>query len=710
MASQPPSPAAEYLHRPGSFDFRALLHTLVDKFWVILLCIVVTGFLTGAYIMSSPKQYLARAVVQVEQQEQKILKGVEKVQQEDLRSLDVLRTIEQVFKSQSLFERVVTNYLATDPRFAQMISDPQCLNMLANGIDMKLRRGTRLIDITVIHTNAPITERTAYYLIKEFLRMNYEQDTQTTEVANDFLILEATRLKRELEEWENKLQAYKEKTQSVSVEDRQNIVMQQLKDVSLRVTEAKSKRVTLESEYAQVQKLGTNARALLVISAVANDPSVKQIQASITKLEAEFANLKQRYKEKHPKYMQAASELANWQNSLQEAILAVPKVIFASLESARASEQALERKLHEQESLALDLSKQQIQYNVIAREVESHKTLYETVMGRRNETALTKKLPSEDNKIRVVQPAVVPQRPFKPEPAKLMIRGLLAGLVAGILLALGLNALDSSFKTVDQTEEFLAMPVLSVVPQIRDLKPESRTLVVSEDAKSAGAEAFRSLRTALSMLGREEDRRTFLFSSALPQEGKTFCSLNYAASLAQQGLRTVLIDGDLRRPAVEPALTGNSQRGVGVTDYLTGQKKFQEIVQRTSLENFSFVSAGTTAPNPAELLAQRGIDALIEEALSHYDRVLVDSAPIHAVSDTLPMVNRIQTVCLVVRAYKTPRKAVLRAIQLLQKSRAPIAGIILNRVPRKRGLEYYYDPYYDYAYHGKYAQKGVYGA
>jgi capsular exopolysaccharide synthesis family protein len=513
-----------------------------------------------------------------------------------------------------------------------------------------------------------------------------------------------------LEEWENKLQTYKEKTQSVSVEDRQNIVVQRLKELSLRVTEAKSTRIRLESEYAQVQKLGTNAQALLVISAVANDLSVKQIQASITKLEAEFANLKQRYKEKHPKYMQAASELANWQNSLREAILAVPKVILASLESVRASEQALERTLHEQESFALELSKQQIQYNVIAREVESHRTLYEAVMSRRNETALTKKLPSEDNKIRVVQPAVVPQRPFKPEPAKLMTRGLLAGLVAGILLALGLNALDSSFKTVDQTEEFLAMPVLSVVPQIRDLKPESRTLVVSEDAKSAGAEAFRSLRTALSMLGRAENRRTFLFSSALPQEGKTFCSLNYAASLAQQGLRTVLIDGDLRRPAVEPALTGNSQRGLGVTDYLTGQKKFQEIIQQTSLENFSFISAGTTAPNPAELLAQRGIDALIEEALSHYDRVLVDSAPIHAVSDTLLMVNRIQTVCLVVRAYKTPRKAVLRAIQLLQKSRAPIAGIILNRVPRKRGLEYYYDPYYDYAYHGKYAQKGVYGA
>jgi capsular exopolysaccharide synthesis family protein len=200
-----------------------------------------------------------------------------------------------------------------------------------------------------------------------------------------------------------------------------------------------------------------------------------------------------------------------------------------------------------------------------------------------------------------------------------------------------------------------------------------------------------------------------LFTSALPQEGKTFCTLNYAASLAQQGLRTVLIDGDLRRPAVEEALGAKGKRGVGVTDYLTGHKKFDEIIQSTSVENFSFIAAGTTAPNPSELLAKRGIDPVIEEALQHFDRVVVDSAPIHAVSDTLLMLRPIQTVCLVVRACKTPRKAVLRSIQVLQNGNAPLAGVIFNRLPHKRRFGSYYDHYYDYSYKGKYAEKGVYG-
>src|SRR5262249_42077453 len=134
--------------------------------------------------------------------------------------------------------------------------------------------------------------------------------------------------------------------------------------------------------------------------------------------------------------------------------------------------------LREQDAVSVELREKVIKYNALAREVEAQRSLYENVVARRNEISLTKKL--EDNKIRVIQPAFVPEKPFEPQPTKLMTRGLLAGMVAGILLALGLNALDSSLKTVDQTEEFLAMPVLSVVPQIRNLKPESRTLVVSE--------------------------------------------------------------------------------------------------------------------------------------------------------------------------------------------------------------------------------------
>jgi capsular exopolysaccharide synthesis family protein len=213
------------------------------------------------------------------------------------------------------------------------------------------------------------------------------------------------------------------------------------------------------------------------------------------------------------------------------------------------------------------------------------------------------------------------------------------------------------------------------------------------------------------MLGKAEDRRIFLMSSALPQEGKTFTSLNYAASLAQQGLRTVLIDCDLRKPSVQEYFGEDETDRVGVTDYLTGQKTLDQIIVPSKLDKLCYIPAGTTAPNPAELLAQGGFRGLVQDALKQFDRVVVDSAPVHAVSDTLLIVSHVQTVCLVTRAAKTPRKAVLRALQMLRGAGAPLAGVVFNQLPRQRGAGYgyYYSSYYDYGYYGKYSKKGVYG-
>lgn len=696
---------------PG-LDLRSLIHGLLEKAWLIVLCLVIILFLTGAYLMRAPRIYAATAVLQVEQEEQKVVK-IEKIQTEDLRSLDVLRTIEHTLRSRSNLERVVeTNNLMNDPRLAdpetgRPLTKDKMVDMLSKMVSVKLKRGTRLIDVTVLSTIPDLTDKIANSLITQFIRQNVEQNATSSQVANEFLVDEAQRLRRKLQDSENALQTYKEKSQSVSLEERQNIVVQKLKELSVTVTEAESARIKLESDYAQVQRLGTNVQELLIVPAVANDKVIAALLADLSKLEADFGNMKQRYKAKHPEYIQAVAQLAERKQQLQEAVLKVPQTLRSSYDSAMAAEGALKKALAEQESAALGLNKSSIQYNVLAREVESDRVLYDSVLQRLKETALTKGMPL--NTIRVIEQARTPTIPIKPQKTKILILGIFAGLVVGVMLVMLLNSLDTSFKTVDQTEGYLGLPVLSVVPQMKDISPNESQLIVVRSPKSNGAEAFRSLRASLAMLGRDEERRTFLLTSALPQEGKTFCSVNYAASVAQNGFRTILIDGDLRRPAVAAALGGESEKkALGVTNFLTGKATLDEITQKTEVPNLWFISAGTTAPNPAELLNRNAFDVLVDEALKSFDRVVVDSAPIHAVSDTLLMLNRIQTVCVVARTGKTSRKVVSRAIQILQKGGAPISGIILNRFPRQRGLNYY-NSYYDYSYRGKYAEKGVYG-
>lgn len=707
-ASAQPTDDSRYSFQ--AFDLRTIPHVLIERSWIIVLCLVAAAFWTARSIQKAPVLYSATATLQFEPEEQKVVK-IEKVQEQDFRNLEKLQTVIATFKTRPLLERIVTNGLSKDPAFARiMVGNPsvrQLTDMVGGMVEIRLRRGTYLIDVTAIHTDPQLTAAVANAVVREFIKLNIEQHSSSTEVANEFLISEANRLKKKLQESELALQSYKEKTGALSLDQGRDTVSGNLMTLNASVASARAARIKAESDYEQVLKLGTNVQELLLLPAVTEAYAVSEARQALATAESDFAMLKLRYRAKHPKYARALAQIQEAGQNLTNAVLNVPPTIKAALDVAKASEQALEKSLQQQEKAALELSKLAIPYNVLMREVESDRALYESVLKRLKETGVTKEL--QPTKLHFAQPAEVPGWPFSPDKKAIITRGIMMGLAVGLFLAFGINFLDSSFKTVDQAEETLRLPVLTVVPQLRELKKAASQLIVSENAKSSGAEAFRTLRAAMTMLGPAEDRRVFLFTSALPQEGKTFTSLNFAASLAQQGLRTVLIDGDLRRPAVEDALGAKGSPNGGVTDYLAGQRRIDEIIHPTKLENLSLISAGTTAPNPAELLAQGKLASLIDDALARFDRIVIDSAPVHAVSDTLMMLNHVQTVSVVARAAKTPRRAVLRCVQMLLGADAPLGGIILNRMPRRRGPGYYYDPYYDYSYHGKYAKKGVYG-
>ena len=710
----------------STVDLRQVYHVFLERIWAVLLVVILTTFLGGLYVVRSPKIYSATLTLQVEQHETKVF---DPLKPQDLNPTEILKTFEQTIISRPILERVAaTNQLTKSSKFLALyekkkglfdavagtaapdseVSNAGIAATLAGITESKMRRGTRLIDLSVEHPNPEMAALLANAIFKEYVQLSYEQYVSSGLSANQFLVEEAEKLKKKMTVSEQALQAYLQDKRTISLDDKKDIAGQKLKEISRRVTEAKSVRIGLESDLAQIRQLGSNIGALLGIASVANDPTVRDIQSNLSKFESEFATIKQRYLPKHPKYMGTLSALTEWRNALTNAVLKIPMTIEISYRGAKSSEETFETALKEQETLELVLNKQKVEYDALSREVESDRGLYEAVLKKMKEGQVTKELQSD--KLRLIQPAMAPDVPAKPQKVKIMAAAVLVGLMGGLMLALLLNQIDSSIKSVDQAEEFLQLPVLSAIPQITSFG-NNRGLVVVDDAKSIGAEAIRTLRTSLSMLGKVEDRRVYLFTSAIPAEGKTFCSLNYAVSLAQQGSKTLLIDGDLRRPAVEKAISGKDKKAVGVTDFILGQKSLKEIVQQTGIENFSFIPAGTTAPNPAELLGQHGIDGLVAEALLNYDRVVIDSAPVHAVSDTLLMLKRVQTVCLVARANKTPRKATLRAVQMLRQAGAPLAGLILNRLPRRVGLGgYYYDSYYNYSYYGKYGAKGVYGA
>src|ERR1043166_4124104 len=712
MPKENPAPKEEI--GQNNLDFRSVYHVFLEKAWILVTCLIVAVFWAVGYLQRAPVLFSATATLQVEQDDEKVCAHASG-RRENTRGLEILRTMEQTLQARTLLERVVeTNNLAHDPRFVSQAGPPppkeRMVSLLSGFVQVRLRRGTRLIDVTVAHTNPELTARLANSIVQEFINQNYDQYTNSSTAAYNFLNDQKQQLEKKLHDSELALQSYKENTGSVSLDEKHNIDDPKLKELSQKLTETKAGIIGLETDKAQIRELGTNdIRKLMVLPLVLRDREVADAKSALDKAETDFVALKQRYLPKHSRYIAQASQVEEYRKALANAVARVPQTLDAALEAQKAAAATLERAVKDQEDVALRLERKSIQYNALQREVTSDQKLYDNVLNRLKETDITTKL--NTSKVRMIQPAYVPDGPYWPNRKRIISQAVLGGLVAGIFLVLFINSLDNSLKTVDQAEQYLNMPVLSAVPQVRELKTGGSQIVVSEDAKSLAAEAFRSLRTSLSMLGREDERKIFLFTSAVPQEGKTFSTTNYSVCLAQQGLRTLLIDCDLRRPAVELTILGKKARNFGVTDYLTGRKKLGEIVQKTSIENFSFIPAGTTAPNPAELLAQGGLSNLLDEVSMNFDRIVIDSAPIHAVSDTLLILDRVQTVCVVVRAQKTPRKGVARAIKLLQNAEAPMGGIVLNRLPSRRGRRYYYDLfYYDYSYHERYGEKGVYGS
>jgi succinoglycan biosynthesis transport protein ExoP len=665
-----------------TFDFGHLYHLVLSKAWVIILFVILSVGAAIAYLSWAPKIYSSRAIIQIDQEAQKVINGQDS-NAEDFKSLEELNTIAQTLMSDTLLLRVIkANELDKDPLFAppkkdgSAYLDSELVGRFKLKLTVGLRRGTRLIDIVVEDTDPKRAQKLTQSMLKEFVDQNFDQKFTVSKVANDHLIQEAERLKEKLHKSEQVLQQYREDHHAVSLEDKQNIIVEKLKELNLKVTEAKSERLKLEADVAIIKQGKANTPAkLLMLPSIATLPVV--------------AGLRQQLADKESKF-KADSQLDGLRQSLNQTLIDVSKMVIKSYDAAKNTEAKLTAALQEQEQAALELNKIAIPYNVLEREVESDRALYQSVLTGMKQTNVNQGLGQRYN-IRVIESPLVAGAPVRPRKLMILALAILGGFVIGNALVIGTAMADSSVRSVNQVEEILGLPVLTMVPRSKrrylDKEP-----VLTTDPASHEAEAFRSLRTALSFLGQQKDSKAILFTSANPGEGKTYCSLNCGAALAQLGLRTLLIDTDLRRPNLTKALLAGS-KAPGLSACLTGNATFMECCRPTDAENLFILGAGERASNPAELLAAGDLAGLLKEAMLYFDRVVIDSAPINAVSDTQLIAKEIESVCLVIRAGKTPRKAVLRACNLLTRATHSPDAVVLNRVERRSREHYYFARY-----------------
>ena len=793
IATSLPSGAQPPAYEPPArgVDFRHLWHTVLEKIWILVLCTLAGLFIALGYIARTPKIYQGHVLLEVDVAESSVVGNEDmpnRVRSMFLASQEAMRTIEQNLLNRSLMARVIrSENLADDggqyllgggkasvakappkpsvdvtpgerePAFSPM--EEALGGALSSMVKPVIRRGTRLIDLYVINRDPALSQRLADAVGREYIRASIERRASGTQETLRFLMEEEERLKANLQKSEAAVAEYKAKTPdalqlgggtaatgsqtgagSGSSGGRGGLVEDKLQELSTKLTTAKAERLRLEGELEQIEKAGENIDELLAVPSIVNAPNVADRRRELAQVQAAVATLSQRYKEKHPRMLAAKAALAEVQASLRRAVLEQPAVLRNAIQQAKTSESNLQSAASEQEKAAIALNRAAIGYQELARQAETDRALYESVLRQIKSTDLTKGV--KTNAVSVIEHSPTPSGPISPNPPKAIALGLLGGIAAALAFIFGMNALDRSIKTVDQAESRLGLPVLTAIPEVKagespgpaQLKRDSAESgsanyrLVAEAPEGPAAEAFRNLRASLSLLGPESERRIFLFTSAVPSEGKSFSSANYALSLAQQGHRVLLIDGDLRRPSLHKIFVRNQPdaEAKGIVDFLVGDATLDQVVSiveardvdvlgtaehtdrlvTTTGGQLSLLAGGRRAPNPAELLSGHTFRELIAKAAATYDRIVIDSAPVLAVSDTLLMTAFAQTVCLVVRASKTPRNAVQRALFLLSGSGTKPAGVLLNRLPRERGRGYYYY----YASHGYGAGEGSYGS
>lgn len=668
-----------------------IISILLERVWIIVLCTALCLIGGYAYVKRSPKIYSAQTLLFVEAKKNVV--NIQEVSHENLRSYDVMQTNLQLIRSKPLLARVAKKLdLAHNANFwgkfynpEKIPSDEATTNFLSSIVFSSLREGTTLIDVRVEHQIPTLAQKVANEISREFILKNIEDRSTASEVALEFLFKQADKMNTELLQSEQNAHEYREKSKTTSIDS------ETFDDLNRRFNEVRKSRMMLEADLNEIQKSGNDSKRLLVLRTINEDPSVKNLINSMEKKQEEAVGLSQRFTEAHPKVIQARGELSSLSASLNNAVFEAARNVYPRYMAESAQEKHLE-------SMIGSRSRESIEYKALNRELDSNREIYKTLVTRIKETEVTKALEADD--IKIVEEALLPRSPVKPNVPKIMLASFVGGLFLSFTLAFGLNFLDTSIKSPDQIESQLKLPVLTVVPEAKIVSKGTK-----EDLNSAARESFRSLVVSLKLLGRKEDARSFLFTSALPAEGKTYCSYHCAVQLASQGHKTLLIDADLRKPLLHE-LVPNGKLEQGLSELLAQQMSFADVVRQTPIENLSFISAGSRSPNPPKLLANKAFATVMQAALQYFDFVLVDSAPINAVADTLLLAEHVQKICLIARAGVTPEKALVRAVQSLTGSaeKQP-AGFILNRYKSRRGLYYYYN----YSYHKSYGYYGAYG-
>lgn len=694
-------------------DLLEYWRVVVKRKWTVIgafLIVLLSGLM--ATLLTTP-MFRATATVQIERQSMRVVNvpGVEPIEAPYDR--EFYETQFQLLRSRSMAEKVAAELDPDDPVFAVMsaptpwrklvnmvMGDPaaqavpadpaarrqQLVGLVQGGLSIEPVANSRLARISFDSPDAALSATISNAVANGFIEANMERRIDTSSYAKEFLEDRLEQVKIKLEDSEKALADFAEKEQIVNIGDRESLLSSDLTALNGALTSAKQERIDAESRMRQSQGANAMSHPLLL-----QNEGVQALRSTRAKLQADYQDKLLTYKPAYPVMLQIKSQIEQLDKQLAEEVQLVKASVAATFQAARDKEAMLQEQVNGLTTQVLQLQRRSTSFTVLEREVETNRQLYDALLQRYKEIGITSNVDS--NNVSIVDSALPPGGPFKPDLRRNLMTAGVAGLMLGLMLAFLFEFLDDTLKRPDEVEKHLGIGVLGVIPKLDGISPDE----AYADQRSAFSEAYRSVRTSLQFSTEVGVPKCLLVTSPSSSEGKSTTALTLARNFAQLGRRVLLIDGDLRNPSLHRVL--GIDNSVGLSNYLAGSIKPAGAIKATRTLRLTCIPSGPLPPNPAELLAGPKMVSLLSLAVEKFDQVIIDGPPIMGLADSPILSNLSAGTLLVVEAGGSRIATAKAALKRLLGARAHVVGALITKYDAKVAGYGYGGEYGDYHYY-----------
>lgn len=713
-AAYPQSAVEQNVERP-TVDLAFYWRLAKKHRFVIAGCFLAALALGATVTFLTTPVYTARATLQIDREAARVFNAEEGTAKENLiGGEEFFQTQYGLIRSRSLAERVIENLgLASSNQALESIGvdapegggsaanqaaarKAAVLRKLQDNLSVAPVRGSRLVAIGYDNTDPVIAARIANGFAESFIQSNLDRKFESSSYARQFLEERILQTKDRLEAAERQLVAYAANQQIINVggsgeggsegAPTSSLTSNSLVALNDALAQARAARVTAEERWRSAR-----SATLMTLPDVLQNPSIQRLTEQRAVMDAEYQQKLSVYQADYPEMVRLRAQIQEADSQIQTIADNIRTSIRSQYEIAANQERSLQSQVTGLTDEVLNLRDRSVQYNILQRELDTTRTLYEGLLQRYKEVGITGGVTA--NNISIVDLASPPQKPSSPKLLVNIVLAALLGLGFGIVTAILREALDETIATPEDVEVKLAIPVLGVVPR---LEKGVTPLAAHADIRSGFSEAYYSLRTALQFSTQNGAPSSLLISSARPSEGKSTTAFAISLNLARVGRRVLLVDADLRNPSVHRLLGVNNERGM--SNLLSGSGDLASVVHRTAQENLLFIPCGPLPPNPAELWGSDRLSKFLADAAKNFDHVVMDGPPVLGFADGPLLAAAVEGVLFALESRGTRRGQARNALRRIRVGRANILGAVLTKFNPKTHSDADYDYAYDYNY------------